>query len=171
MTRTHLLRSRLRDSDTERSDPLHTQSALEPKPGSQSAFVAGLANLYCHDVEASLNFYGHLLGFTETFRTPKAGVPEHVEVALKDGFKLGLSSVEAAKRVHGVNASPGSPSMAITVWTEDTDVAFDRLERAGVTVVQRPHDTVNNNRAALFRDPDGNLVEIVAKVPRETTAV
>jgi catechol 2,3-dioxygenase-like lactoylglutathione lyase family enzyme len=61
--------------------------------------------------------------------------------------------------------------MAITVWTEDTDVAFGRLERAGVTVVQRPHDTVNNNRAALFRDPDGNLVEIVAKVPRETTAV
>jgi len=26
------------------------------------------------------------------------------------------------------------------------------------------HDTGNNNRNALLRDPDGNLVEIVAKV-------
>jgi hypothetical protein len=30
---------------------------------------------------------------------------------------------------------------------------------------------VNNNRAALLRDPDGNLVEIVAKVRSETGAV
>lgn len=29
-----------------------------------------------------------------------------------------------------------------------------------------PHDTGNSNRNALLRDPDGNLVEIVAKVSR-----
>jgi lactoylglutathione lyase len=147
----------------------------EPTPGSpserRSAFAAGLTNLYCHDVEAALRFYAGLLGFTETFRTPKTGVPEHVEVALGNGFKLGLSSVEAAKRVHGVNPRPGSPAMAITVWTDDTDRAFDRLIEAGVRVVQSPHDTVNNNRAALLRDPDGNLVEIVAKVTSDTVAV
>ena len=27
-----------------------------------------------------------------------------------------------------------------------------------------PHDTGNNNRNALLRNPDGNLVEIVSKV-------
>ena len=145
--------------------------ALESKPADPSAFVAGLTNLYCHDVEAALHFYAGLLGFIETFRTPKSGVPEHVEVALANGFKLGLSSAEAAKRVHGVDASPGSPSMAITLWTDDTDRAFDRLIKAGVPIVQRPHDTVNNNRAALLRDPDGNLVEIVARVRREAGAV
>jgi lactoylglutathione lyase len=147
----------------------------EPTAGSPSErpspCVAGLANLYCHDVAASLRFYAGLLGFVETFRTPKTGAPEHVEVALENGFKLGLSSVEAAKRVHGVNASPGSPSMAITVWTDDTDRAFGHLVEAGAPVVQRPHDTVNNNRAALLRDPDGNLVEIVAKVGREAVAL
>jgi len=31
-------------------------------------------------------------------------------------------------------------------------------------VDQPPHDTGNGNRSALVRDPDGNLVEIVAKV-------
>jgi lactoylglutathione lyase len=146
------------------------QSAPESKADVSSAIVAGLTNLYCHDVEAALHFYAGLLGFTETFRVPKTGVPEHVEVALADGFKLGLSSVEAARRVHDVSASPGSPAMAITVWTDDTDRAFSRLVEAGVPAVQPPHDTVNNNRAALLRDPDGNLVEIVAKVRSEAVA-
>jgi catechol 2,3-dioxygenase-like lactoylglutathione lyase family enzyme len=148
-----------------------TEPTLESASERRGAFVAGLTNLYCHDVEAALRFYTGQLGFAETFRTPKMGVPEHVEVALRNGFKLGLSSVEAAKRLHGVNTSPGSPAMAITVWTDDTDRAFDRLIEAGVPVVQPPHDTVNNNRAALLRDPDGNLVEIVAKVPSKTAAV
>jgi lactoylglutathione lyase len=34
----------------------------------------------------------------------------------------------------------------------------------GTPVVQPPHNTGNNNRNALLRDPDGNLVEIVSKV-------
>jgi lactoylglutathione lyase len=34
---------------------------------------------------------------------------------------------------------------------------------AGVRAVQPPNDTGNNNRNALLHDPDGNLVEIVAK--------
>jgi lactoylglutathione lyase len=51
------------------------------------------------------------------------------------------------------------------VWTDDVDAAFDGLVRAGVPVIQPPHNTGNNNRNALLRDPDGNLVEIVAKVP------
>ncbi len=54
--------------------------------------------------------------------------------------------------------------MVLVVWTDDVDTAFERLANAGVQVVQPPHDTGNNNRNALLRDPDGNLVEIVAKV-------
>jgi catechol 2,3-dioxygenase-like lactoylglutathione lyase family enzyme len=44
------------------------------------------------------------------------------------------------------------------------DAAFADLRAAGVPVLQEPHNTGNNNRSALLRDPDGNLVEIVAKV-------
>src|SRR6266567_2743760 len=102
-----------------------------------------LENPFVHldtrDIEAGLRFYRDLLGFKETFRTPTKGTPEHVELTLR-GFGLGLGTVEAAKRVHGVDASPGTP------------------------VVQPPHNTVKHNRNALLRDPDGNLVEIVAKV-------
>jgi lactoylglutathione lyase len=126
-------------------------------------FESGFVNLYTNDIEAGLVFYRDLLGFTETFRTPKGGVPEHVELTL-NGFAIGLGSVEAAKQVHGVDAVPGQPAMALVFWTDDVDSAFDALRSAEVPVVQPPHDVANNNRTALVRDPDGNLVELVAKV-------
>jgi lactoylglutathione lyase len=110
-----------------------------------------------------MRFYGELLRFRETFRTPTEGVPEHIELELA-GFTIGLGTVEAARRVHGVEPSPGSPAMSLVVWADDVDAAFAQLSGAGVPVVQPPHDTGNNNRNALLRDPDGNLVEIVSKV-------
>ncbi len=125
-------------------------------------FASAFVNLYTRDIEAGLRFYRDLLGFRETFRTPKEGTPSHVEMTL-NGFGIGLGTVEAAKRVHGVDASPGTPAMVLVVWTHDVDRAFEQLKNAGAPVVQPPHDTGNNNRNALLRDPDGNLVEIVSK--------
>jgi lactoylglutathione lyase len=125
-------------------------------------FATPMVNLYTRDIEAGLRFYRDLLGFTETFRTPHEGVPSHVELRL-DGFMIGLGSVEAAREVHGVEAAPGSPAMVIVLWADDVDAAYRDLVAAGVPAIQQPHDTGNNNRNALLRDPDGNLVEIVAK--------
>jgi lactoylglutathione lyase len=125
-------------------------------------FITALVNLYTRDIEAGLRFYRDLLGFAETFRTPTEGIPEHVELQL-NGFTIGLGTVEAASRVHGIEAAPGSPAMVLVVWSDDVDKACAELSAAGVPVLQPPHDTGNNNRNALLRDPDGNLVEIVAK--------
>lgn len=125
----------------------------------ESPFV----NLYTRDIEAGLRFYRDLLGFEETFRTPAIGIPEHVELCLR-GFGLGLGTVEAAKRVHGVDASPGSPAMVLVIWIDDVDEAYERLTSAGAPIVQPPHNVGKHNRTALLRDPDGNLVEIITKV-------
>ena len=122
-----------------------------------------LVNLYTWDIEAGLRFYRDLLGFTETFRRPRDGPPEHVELRLA-GFTLGLGTVQAARRVHGVEAMPGSPAMGLVVWTDDVDTAWAALMAAGVPGLRPPHGTGNNNRNALLRDPDGNLVEIVCKI-------
>jgi lactoylglutathione lyase len=126
-------------------------------------FSSALVNLYTADIEAGIAFYRDLLGFTETFRTPAEGTPEHVELAL-NGFVLGLGTVAAARRVHGVDAAPGSPAMVVVIWADDADQAFGQLVAAGTPVIHAPHDTGNGNRNALLRDPDGNLVEIVSKV-------
>jgi lactoylglutathione lyase len=126
-------------------------------------FLDGLVNLYTSDIEAGIRFYRDLLGFEETFRTPTDGVPAHVELRLA-GFTVGLGTVEAAREVHGVEPSPGSPAMSLVVWTDDVDGSYARLVAAGVPALQAPHDVGNANRSALLRDPDGNLVEIVGKV-------
>jgi lactoylglutathione lyase len=86
-----------------------------------------------------------------------------VELSL-NGFALGLGTVEAARRVHGVDAAPGSAAMVLVVWSDDVDEAFARLASGGTPIVQPPHNTGNDNRNALLRDPDGNLVEVVSKV-------
>jgi lactoylglutathione lyase len=126
-------------------------------------FADALINLYTRDIEAALRFYQGLLGLEETFRTPTDGVPEHVEFRI-GGFTLGLGTVEAARRVHGVQeAQPGAPAMALVLWTDDVDRDFAALSAAGVAVVQPPHPAGNSNRSALIRDPDGNLVELVCK--------
>jgi catechol 2,3-dioxygenase-like lactoylglutathione lyase family enzyme len=125
-------------------------------------FTDALVNLYTNDIEGGLRFYRDLLGFTETFRTPLEGTPEHVEMRLQ-GFTLALGTVEAAQRVHEVEAAPGSAAMVLVIWTDDVDASYQNLVAAGTPAVKPPHDTGNNNRNALLRDPDGNLVEIVTK--------
>ena len=125
-------------------------------------YADALVNLYTEDIDAGIRFYRDLLGFTETFRTPHEGTPSHIEMKL-GGFTLGLGTVEAARQVHGVEPVPGSPAMVVVVWTDDVDAAFAEMTAAGVPALQPPHDTGNNNRNALLSDPDGNLVEIVAK--------
>jgi lactoylglutathione lyase len=126
-------------------------------------FDTALVNLYTHNIEAGIRFYRDLLGFVETFRTPTEGVPEHIELRL-GGFTVGLGTVEAARRVHGVEAEPGRPAMVLVIWTDDVNRAFEQLVAAGVPVLRPPHDAGNDNRTALLRDPDGNLVEIVSKI-------
>jgi lactoylglutathione lyase len=128
-------------------------------------FTEGFVNLYTRDIEAGIHFYRDVLGFRETFRTPKEGTPEHVELIL-NGFGVGLGTVEAAKRRHGVEAAPGTPAMVLVIWTDDLEKSFELLKSAGTPVVQPPHDVGSSNRSALLRDPDGNLVEIVAKKRR-----
>jgi lactoylglutathione lyase len=79
-------------------------------------------------------------------------------------FMIGLGTVEAARRVHGVESTTGNPSMALVIWCEDVDLAWSKLVADGVDLLQLPHDTGNNNRSALVCNPDGNLVEIVSKL-------
>lgn len=56
------------------------------------SFLNPFINLYSRDVEAGLRFYRDLLGFKETFRAPKVGTLEHVELTL-GGFGIGLSPI------------------------------------------------------------------------------
>ena len=125
-------------------------------------FSSPMVNVYTRDLPAALGFYSGMLGFEETFRAPEPDIPDHVELRL-DSVTIALSTVEAAARVHGLVAAPGSHAFQLVLWTTDVDAAYDALVAAGVPSHTPPHDTGNGNRNAVVRDPDGNLVELVAK--------
>jgi catechol 2,3-dioxygenase-like lactoylglutathione lyase family enzyme len=117
-------------------------------------------NYYVRDVETSVRFYTERFGFEETFRTPTSGAPEHVEVRL-GGLVLGLASIEAARRVHGLDVASGPPRAEIVLWTDEVDRVYEDLVSQGVPSLREPHDFLGRLRAAWVADPDGNPVEIV----------
>ncbi|HWB22711.1 MAG TPA: VOC family protein, partial [Gaiellaceae bacterium] len=88
-------------------------------------------NIYSRDVARGVAFY-RSLGFEETFRTPAAGDPIHVELTL-DGFIVGIAAVESAVADHGLalDASERGRGMEIVLWADDTDATFARLTAAG----------------------------------------
>jgi glyoxylase I family protein len=54
----------------------------------------------------------------------------------------------------------------MTLAYDDVDAIIARLEEAGVEVVERPRDAINQQflkRLAFVRDPDGILVELVER--------
>lgn len=127
------------------------------------AFSTPQINIYTRDIGRSLDFY-RSLGFEESFRTPKEGEPDHVELRL-DGFTLGIAKESAAIRDHSLDLDISRPGRGIEVaiWTDDTDAAYERLTAAGAPSMSAPHDWLANLRVAWVADPDGNPVQIVQK--------
>lgn len=125
-------------------------------------FVRPQINLYVADVEASARFYCDALGFVETFRTPEDGRPEHVELRL-DGFTLGLATIEAAQRVHGIPAGAAPAGAELVLWSDDVDRAYADLVAAGATPLSVPHDFVAVLRAAWIASPDGHPIQLVMR--------
>ena len=118
-------------------------------------------NVYSHDVDRLVAFYADL-GFRETFRTPKDGPPDHVELTL-DGFTIGIATVEAAVRDHGLRPELGGRPVEIVLWTDDTDGAYDRLTAAGAPSLSPPHDWLSFLRLAWVADPDGNPIQLAQR--------
>jgi catechol 2,3-dioxygenase-like lactoylglutathione lyase family enzyme len=104
-----------------------------------------------------------LLGFTETFRTPQAGAPIHVEMKL-DGFTIGIATVETAMRDHGLSPGGDGRWIEVVVWADDTDEAVRRLTAAGAPLLSPPHDWLDGRlRLAWVADPDGNPIQIAQR--------
>lgn len=118
-------------------------------------------NIFSLDVERLASFYKGI-GFRETYRTPKKGAPSHVEVTL-DRFTIGVSSVEAAVKDHGVKPELGGRPVAIVLWTDDVDHAYAHLTKGGARSLKPPHDFRSDLRTAWVADPDGNPITIAQR--------
>jgi len=123
-------------------------------------FTGFLVNEYADDVQQGVDFYS-ALGFEETFRTPREGVPRHVELRAA-GLTVGISSVEAARDDHGVEVSQGGAAMGIVLWCEDVDAAYAQALAAGATALHEPHEFQGSLlRVGWLMDPLGNPLQLV----------
>ena len=114
-------------------------------------------NIFSRDVQRLTTFYERL-GFRETYRARKEGLPAHVELTLNH-FTLGISSVDAAIKDHGLNPNLGGRPVAIILWTDDTDRDYARLIAEGAQSLRPSEDFRSDLRTAWVADPDGNPID------------
>jgi uncharacterized glyoxalase superfamily protein PhnB len=131
-------------------------------------FSSPAINVYSRDVVRLVTFYEGL-GFRDAFRTPKDGVPVHVELVL-DGFTIGIASVDAAIPDHGLSPDLGGRPVELVLWTDDTDRDFARLTAGGAPSLSPPHDFLDDLRLAWVADPDGNPIQLAQHRKRDSTA-
>ncbi len=127
-------------------------------------FTDVLTVLYVADIERALRLYRDGFGMTETYRFPRTGVPEHVEVRI-GATTLGLSSA-AGLISHGMPPATRGQPFELAFGCDDVDAALPKLLAAGCTLLREPFDTAAGNRSAYVEDADGNRISIYAKLKR-----
>jgi lactoylglutathione lyase len=129
-------------------------------------FHGDQSNYYAEDVERLVSFYHAAFGFQESYRTPTEGQPEHVELRL-GSYLIGISSLEAGRRIHHLPLEPGKPHGEIVIWASDVDRAHPIVLSKGAICIREPHDfDVNQQlrlRVAWYEDPEGNIVQTVCQ--------
>jgi lactoylglutathione lyase len=125
-------------------------------------FTDCLIVLYVDDIDRSLKLYRDALGMTETYRFPKEGTPEHVELRLGNSI-IGLSSDAGLARHRLPPHDRGGHAFELAIGCDDASAAFARLVDAGCVAVRTPFETEAGNRTAYVEDFDGNRISVYSK--------
>jgi lactoylglutathione lyase len=110
--------------------------------------------LYVDDVERAAQFYVGNLGFEQVYRFPPEGEPDFAFLKLEP---LGIAVSKRRPEQEG-------RGFELCVYADDVDAAAERLRAAGSEEVQAPADQEWGERLAYFRDPDGHLLHVTAKL-------
>ncbi|HEX9039258.1 MAG TPA: VOC family protein [Ktedonobacterales bacterium] len=125
------------------------------------AFIYAFTRLLVRDFPACFRFYRDVLGFTPAF-----GEENDVYADFKTGdVTVALFDRAAMAEAVGTSALPvfatTQDAVALCFSVDNVDGACRELRAKGVTLVTEPQDRTEwMIRAAHFRDPDGNLLEV-----------
>lgn len=112
-------------------------------------------------VDEMLSFYSQL-----GFRIDRTDAPRLYAVALQNqklNFHAPVLWQNAAFKLRAANAVPGSADLCF-VWTSSMDELTTTLISLAVEVELGPVDRVGGaggGSSVYFRDPDGNLIELI----------
>jgi uncharacterized glyoxalase superfamily protein PhnB len=126
-----------------------------------ASFRSPQVNFFAEDIEAIGRFYCEHFGFRETFRVPREGIPEHIELRL-EGLTIGFGQPEVAQFVHGYRGGTGGATAELALVTDDVDATWAELLASGCGPVSAPHDFLEGRlRSASVTDPAGNILQFV----------
>ena len=118
------------------------------------------------DMERSVAFYSELLGFTILGQLMLNDNTFKIVYLRSGGASIELFAFKEkgkAVRVGAPDTDLGFKHVALR--TDDVDGVTRRLKENGVTYTTEPTDATGDVRLAFFRDPDGNLLELVSDTP------
>ena len=130
------------------------------------SFLSARARLLVSDFKGCFLFYRDVLGLevtwgdqTGTYASFRVG---NTGLAL---FKRGLMA-EAVGGASKPFYAESQDRVPMVFSVDDVDDVYQRLSEKGVSFINEPLDRPDwGIRAAHFRDPDGNLVEIYTDLP------
>ncbi len=121
-------------------------------------FISAVTTIYSADLARAADFYGRILGLSETYRFPRAGEPEHVEFRVGSAT-VAVSSAAGLRSHHMPEATRGHP-FELGFETEDVDALVDDLRAKGVTILREPGMSPAGIRYAYIEDPDGTWISL-----------
>ena len=128
-----------------------------------------LVGLVVDDMARSLAFYRRL-GFD---LPPEADAQPHVEAALPGGLRIAWDTVETVRSFDPGWTAPGGGAHRIGLaflcdTPADVDATYAELVAAGYEGHLEPWDAFWGMRYAVVLDPDGNGVDLFARLPGES---
>jgi len=125
-------------------------------PGQFGLSRIGQIAVRVHDLERAVAFYRDVLGMRFLFQAPPG-----LAFFDCDGVRLLLDKVQDAAFDH--------PASVIYYSVADINAAHETLQARGVEFLRGPHLVANLGHVevwmAFFRDPDENLLALMAEIP------
>ncbi len=118
--------------------------------------------LITQNVPVLADFYTRVLG------VEAEGDDVHTELKT-EGASLAIFSTKEMENLapHSMQGA-GSGNFTVAFEVKDVDAEYERLKALRVRFVKPPTTYPWGNRALWFRDPDGNIVDFFAVLPRAT---
>jgi lactoylglutathione lyase len=123
-----------------------------------TAFREAFPILYVDDVGCAADRYVSTLGFEQVYRFPPGGEPDFVFLKLDP---LGIALSKRAGYALEFNAGR---DFELCIYADDVDAAAADLRANGFEEVRPATDEPWGERLAYFRDPDGHLLHVTAKL-------
>lgn len=116
--------------------------------------------IYCSDLDAAEKFYGGILGLQLGSRSGKRGLFYVVGEQVLLIFNADETVKGGTVPSHGAH---GPGHFAIQIEPEQYDAWLEYLQNAGVAIEQEHAWPDWNARSIYFRDPAGNVAELITR--------